>query len=300
MPDHFPPPFEPCAGDAFSPEGPASASALPLLSSKEVAAFVTHGFLRFDDIVPPELCASALVELGAGFQPTPHRAPRASRQAAWPGLPLDALWPDSVAIREVLRQPRVAAIIHSLVGPGALYDHHYAHVIPPRQRWSQPWHADAIMDPRPFAFDIQLFFFFHDTPREAGGTMILPGSHLRRVNESDIARTQNFRGQLATVCRAGTLLVCHHGIWHCGQPNHTDQPRTMFKLRLGPAVPQFRCLGLAQPHSRRSQSADTMVDMITGTGGELGPGDSRTQSQGSGAPSLGNVRDVRSCSTGIG
>ena len=70
--------------------------------------------------------------------------------------------------------------------------------------------------------------------------MILPGSHLRRVNTFDAARYQNFRGQLATVCGEGTLLVCHHGIWHCGQPNHTDQPRTMFKLRLGPAARQLR------------------------------------------------------------
>ena len=231
-----------------------------------MAAFVTHGFLRFDDIVPPELCASALAELAAGFEPTAHGSPRASRHAGWPGLPLDTLWPQSVAIRHVLHQPRVAGIIHSLVGPGALYDHHYAHVIPPRQRWSQPWHADAVLDPRPFAFDIQLLFFFHDTPRQAGGTMILPGSHLRRVNEADIARTQNFTGQLATVCRAGTLLVCHHGIWHCGQPNHTDQPRTMFKLRLGPAVPQLRLWDTSDIDD--PEIADTIKHIHPWTGGD--------------------------------
>jgi hypothetical protein len=211
-----------------------------LLSSRDVAAFVTHGFLRFDELLPRELCAAALAELAAGFEPTPYGAPRATREAEWPGRPLDSLWLASRAMGPIVRLPSVTGIIKSLVGPGALYDHHYTHVIPPRQRWSQPWHADAILDPRPFAFDIQLFFFFHDTPREAGGTMILPGSHLRRVNESDVSRYQNFRGQLATVCKAGTLLVCHHGIWHCGQPNHTDQPRTMFKLRLGPAVKQLR------------------------------------------------------------
>jgi len=123
------------------------------------------------------------------------------------------------------------------VGPGALYDHHYTHTIQPGQRWSQPWHADAIVDPRT-AFDIQLCFFFEDTPRAMGGTMILPGSHLRRVNESDIARYQNFVGQQPTVCKAGTLLVCHHGLWHCGQPNLSTAPRTMLKLRLNPGGPQ--------------------------------------------------------------
>jgi hypothetical protein len=212
----------------------------PLLSSKDMAAFVTHGFLRFDEIVPQSLCAAAGAELDAGFQPSPFGAAADTPQATWPGQPLDNLWPDSEAVAPILRLPRVAAAIESLVGPGALYDHHYLHVIPPRQRWSQPWHADAIVDPRPHAFDIQLLFFFQDTPRESGGTMILPGSHFRRINESDVARYQNFRGQLPTVCRAGTMLCCHHGIWHCGQPNHTDRPRAMLKLRLNPAGPQVR------------------------------------------------------------
>lgn len=205
-----------------------------------MASFVANGYLRFDDIIPAALCAAALAELAAGFEPTPYKAETDSRQAAWPGKPVDSLWRESPAIGPILRLPKVAGLVESLLGPSALYDHHYAHVIPPRQRWSQPWHADAILDPRPYAFDIQLFFFFHDTPREAGGTMILPGSHFRRVNEADMSRTQNFKGQLPTVCRAGTLLVCHHGIWHCGQPNHSDRPRTMLKIRLGPAHRQLR------------------------------------------------------------
>jgi hypothetical protein len=237
-------------GAAVGDSGPTSA--LPLLSTAEVASFVTHGFLRFDALVPAELCAAALAELNAGFHPTPLGAPADAPETRWLGRSLDdlpELWPGSRGIVPVLRSPRLAGVIHSLVGPGPRYDHHYAHVIPPRQRWSQPWHADAILDPRPHAFDIQLFFFFHDTPREAGGTMILPGSHLRRVNEFEIARYQNFRGQLATVCRAGTVLVAHHGIWHCGQPNLTDQPRTMFKLRLGPSRTQCRLWNTADLHA---------------------------------------------------
>jgi ectoine hydroxylase-related dioxygenase (phytanoyl-CoA dioxygenase family) len=140
----------------------------------------------------------------------------------------------------VLALPAVAGAIESLVGPDPIYDHHYAHVIAPQTRWSQPWHADAIIDPRRQAFDIQLMFFFHDTPREMGATMLLPGSHLRRVNEAAIARYQNFVGQAAMACPAGSLIIVHHGIWHCGQPNLTDRPRTMLKLRLNPRVPQRR------------------------------------------------------------
>ena len=215
------------------------------LSSKEVAAFVTHGFLRLDAVVPPALAEASLAELATAAPPSPYRAPNARPEARWPGRPLAELWRDSPALGPVLRLPRIAGAIDSLLGPGALYDHHYAHVIQPGQSWSQPWHADAVLDPRPLAFDIQLMFFFHDTPREMGGTMLLPGSHLRRVNESDVGRYQNFVGQLPTVCAAGTVVICHHGIWHCGQPNRTSRARTMFKLRLGPAGRQKRTWDLA-------------------------------------------------------
>lgn len=242
-----PPPLPPLAQGpqetGFDPRG-AAAPPGPLLTSKQMAAFVAHGFLRFDEVVPPDMARAALDELAAGGAPTGWKAPGPA-PAPRAGQPLAGLWAASPAIGPVLRLPRVAAIIESLLGPGALYDHHYAHVIPPRQPWSQPWHADAVADPRPLAFDVQLMFFFHDTPREMGGTMILPGSHLRRANELEISRLQNFVGQLPIVCPAGTLVVCHHGMWHCGQPNHTDRPRTMFKLRLGPGGRQVRRWDLA-------------------------------------------------------
>jgi len=208
-----------------------------LLDSKQVATFVARGFLRFDEIVPRTLCEEALAEIAAGARPSHYQAKRGEPASRWPGKPLDEVWPDSVGLAAIVHSPAIAGIIQSLVGPRAIYDHHYAHAIEPNQRWSQPWHADAIVDPRT-AFDIQLFFFFQDTPRAMGGTMILPGSHLRRVNESDVARYQNFVGQMPTVCNAGTLLVCHHGIWHCGQPNITPTRRVMLKLRLNPSVPQ--------------------------------------------------------------
>ena len=72
------------------------------------------------------------------------------------------------------------------------------------------------------------------------GTLLLPGSHFRRVNEMDVAAYQNMRGQIPMVCKAGSLLALHHGIWHCGRQNQTDRRRYMFKLRLNPAVRQLR------------------------------------------------------------
>ena len=218
--------------------GDGTGGAPQKLGSASVASFVARGFLRFDQIVPRALCLDALAEIETGARPSSYQARGTHPAALWPGQPLDVVWPDNHGLAAILKLPAVAGIIQSLLGPRPIYDHHYAHTIEPGQRWAQPWHADAIVDPRRTAFDIQLFFFFQDTPRPMGGTMILPGSHLRRVNESDIARYQNFVGQLPMVCKAGSLLVCHHGIWHCGQPNLTGARRTMWKVRLNPAGPQ--------------------------------------------------------------
>jgi len=195
-----------------------------LLNSKQMAKFVADGFLRFDELVPEELNRAACAEMEAG----------GIRGKA--GEPLDGMWQDA-AIGQVVRLPAIRGIIESLVGPEPLYDHHAVHTVNANHEHGQIWHADAIIDTR-LHFDVQFFYFAHDTPREMGGTMFLPGSQFRRISESDIARYQNFLGQMPMVCKAGTVAVAHHGIWHCAQPNLTDNKRYMFKLRLNPTVRQ--------------------------------------------------------------
>lgn len=204
-----------------------------LLTSKQMAAFVADGLLRFDELVPTDINEAA--QQAFDDQSFPHGG-------GYIGQRLDGMiasdWADT-PLGGMLRMPEVQGIIQSLVGPGPMYDHHAVHKVAAHNEVGQFWHADAIIDTR-MAFDIQLFYFCHDTPRQMGGTLFLPGSHYRRVHESDIARYQNFLGQEPTVCKAGTLLVGHHGLWHCAQPNRTDRMRYMFKLRLNPTVRQLR------------------------------------------------------------
>lgn len=198
-----------------------------LLTSKQVAQFVAAGFLRFDGIVPAEVNAAALPEFEAGVPRPPA------------GTPLrDAYAAESTAAR-ILRLPEIAGAVASLVGPDPLVDHHAVHVRSPQQDRAQHLHADAIIDTRQ-AFDIQLMYYPHEVTPEMGGTLVVPGSHLRRINESDIGRYQNLRGQLPLACPAGTMLILHHGIWHGGRRNRTDRVRYMFKIRLNPTVRQVR------------------------------------------------------------
>jgi phytanoyl-CoA dioxygenase PhyH len=83
-------------------------------------------------------------------------------------------------------------------------------------------------------------YYPHEVTLEMGGTLSVPGSHLRRTNESDTGRYQNLRGQTRLVCPAGTVVFLHHGIWHGGRRNDSDVDRYMFKIRLNPTVRQLR------------------------------------------------------------
>lgn len=198
-----------------------------LLSSQQMAQFVAKGFLRFDALVPDDINQAAMAEFDAG-----------SVQGAAAGTPISQCYHGST-IRRLLDMPEIQGMIESLVGADPLFDHDAVHVRQPNQGKAQGMHADSIIDIRT-AFDIQIMYFPHDTPLEMGGTLLLPGSHFRRVNEMDIAHYQNMLGQIAMVCPAGSILVLHHGIWHCGRQNQTDRLRYMFKVRLNPQERQLR------------------------------------------------------------
>ena len=78
---------------------------------------------------------------------------------------------------------RSHGIIESLLGPDPIYYYHYTHVIGAAQRL-EPAVARR-RGPGPAAAVIRhpTVLLPDDTPRQMGGTMILPGSHLRRIDE---------------------------------------------------------------------------------------------------------------------
>ncbi|EFL20298.1 phytanoyl-CoA dioxygenase (PhyH) superfamily protein [Streptomyces himastatinicus ATCC 53653] len=199
-----------------------------LLTSARMARFVAHGYLRLNSVVPDALNDQALGVLAAGVPAVPY------------GTPVAEAFPEGSFARSLLDLPAIAGALSSLVGPDPTIDHHAVHIRQPQEGQAQPLHGDAIIDVRPDAFDVQLMYYPRAVTLEAGGTLIVPGSHLRRTNESDTGRYQNLLGQQRMVCEAGTVLILHHGIWHSGRRNDSGVPRYMFKIRLNPTVPQVR------------------------------------------------------------
>jgi Phytanoyl-CoA dioxygenase (PhyH) len=199
-----------------------------LLTSVQLAHFVSHGSLRMDAIVPDDLNEQAIEVFKAGIPKVPY------------GTPIPEAFPEGSFARRLIELPQVAGAIHSLVGPGPTIDHHAVHIRKPSEGHAQPLHGDAIIDVRLDAFDVQLMYYPQKVTLDMGGTLSVPGSHLRRTNESDTGRYQNLRGQTRLTCPAGTVVFLHHGIWHGGRRNDSDIERYMFKIRFNPTVKQRR------------------------------------------------------------
>jgi Phytanoyl-CoA dioxygenase (PhyH) len=199
-----------------------------LLTSVQMAHFVANGSLRMDAVVPDEMNQQAIAVLKAGVPAVPY------------GTPLSETFEDGSFVHRLVQLPEIAGAIHSLVGPEPTVDHHAVHIRKAHEGEAQDLHGDAIIDVRPDAFDMQLMYYPQEVTLEMGGTLSVPGSHLRRTNETDTGRYQNLRGQTRLTCPAGTVVFLHHGIWHGGRRNDSDIDRYMFKIRFNPTVRQVR------------------------------------------------------------
>lgn len=208
----------------------------PLLSTSEVAEFVATGFLAFPGVIPDDLNAPAIDELEQ-ILATWGTADRLFAPSS--GDAVTEVYPSPSALGEVLRHPSVARIVDSLVGSDCVFDHDFVHLRPPGDSGFQSLHADAVIDPN-LAFDIQIFYFPHVIESDGGGTGFVPGTHLRRVHETQVGRYRHLRGERQWHGPAGSILVFHHGLWHRGMPNPSERQRLMYKIRLNPTTPQVR------------------------------------------------------------
>ena len=68
----------------------------------------------------------------------------------------------------------------------------------------------------------------------------MPGTHLRRVHETQVGRYRHLKGERQWEGPAGSIMVFHHGLWHRGMPNPGKDQRVMYKIRLNPRVSQVK------------------------------------------------------------
>ena len=210
---------------------------LNLLTTSQVAEFTAKGCLRFDGLIGSDLNQEFLdlfaEDIGSDDRYVNRVIPNCK-----PGTYLPQAFPQDHPLSKILAQPVVAGTLKSLMGTNPIFDHHHVHMTFPNRSRVQTNHQDSTIDLRSKNFDIQMIYFPHEVNDKMGGTRYIPGTHLRTVHESQIARYQNIRGQIRVTCPAGTIIFFHHGIWHGGGKNTSDIPRIMYKLRLQPSGSQ--------------------------------------------------------------
>ena len=210
---------------------------LNLLTTSQVAEFAAKGCLRFDGLIGSDLNQEFLdlfaEDIGSDDRYVNRVIPNCK-----PGTYVSQAFPQDHPLSKILAQPVVAGTLKSLMGTNPIFDHHHVHMTFPNRSRVQTNHQDSTIDLRSKNFDIQMIYFPHEVNDKMGGTRYIPGTHLRTVHESQIARYQNIRGQIRVTCPAGTIIFFHHGIWHGGGKTTSDVPRIMYKLRLQPSGSQ--------------------------------------------------------------
>ena len=183
-----------------------------LLTSVEMAHFVSHGSVVLSAVVPDSLNERAIEVLDAGLPGHPY------------GTPLDTAFPVGTFVRELLRaargrrrdpepgrsradrrpprRPHPPAARRRGAEPARRRDHRHpgrrvrrpAHVLPARGDARAGRHADRARQP--------------------------PAPHQRDRHRP----LPEPAGQTRLTCPAGTVVLLHHGIWHGGRRNDSDQP----------------------------------------------------------------------------
>ena len=210
---------------------------LNLLTTSQMAEFAAKGCLRFDGLIDSDLNQEFLDLFAEDIGSDDRYANRVIPNRK-PGTYVSQAFPQDHPLSKILAQPVVAGTLKSLMGTNPIFDHHHVHMTFPNRSRVQTNHQDSTIDLRSKNFDIQMIYFPHEVNDKMGGTRYIPGTHLRTVHESQIARYQNIRGQIRVTCPAGTIIFFHHGIWHGGGKNTSDVPRIMYKLRLQPSGSQ--------------------------------------------------------------
>ena len=118
-------------------------------------------------------------------------------------LQVDETWVHDITRRKILLEQEVftrmcfeqpdkvradlLANVRSLLGPDPVFDHDFVHHKPANDPFGQYLHQDALVAPT-LASDVQLFYLPHEAAPDGGGPGFVPGTHLRRVHETDVGR----------------------------------------------------------------------------------------------------------------
>lgn len=238
----------------------------PALSTAQIDAFITDGFIRIDDAFPPELAEEGRAILWRDTGCDPNDPSTWTRPVIRLGGYADE------PFRKAANTPRLHAAYDQLVGEGRWLPPQGLGTFPIRFPSSEPpgddgWHIDASFTlPTDDANDffnlranvssrgrsLLMLFLFSDVAENDAPTRIRVGSHMpmarfllpfgetgatmRQMIAGNFADTERCEEALATGA-AGTVYLCHPFLVHAAQSNRSDRVKFMAQPPLMPAHP---------------------------------------------------------------
>ena len=168
-------------------------------------------------------------DLGEGFNRSVY-----DQLDSMPEYPQSTIMDIVPKLGEVFEHPKVAGAFTSLLGTDYLFNNRgvfgaYCHKNVPGSR-SQYWHQDDVNRRHHHVERILAMYYPQDVAADMGPTALVPGTHLLNGPTERMATYGNFKHQVVTTVKAGTVVIIHNDIWHGAAANTSDQVRYMLKL----------------------------------------------------------------------
>ncbi len=195
------------------------------LTQLQKDAFHKDGYLIFESFFSPDEIAglkAAIDELGAI---------REKQRNGEPAPDLKFVF-EVPALAELLRHPRMMAIIEDIMGPN--FGFHHLHAV--RQDPGAPgvnWHQDYEQHPQTNRSHIMVhvFYYLNGLNGEVGDLLVLPGSQYTIADRSamGIFGQEDLPGSL-TVDNVppGTAIVVHSALWHARRKKPGGENRSRY------------------------------------------------------------------------
>lgn len=169
----------------------------PTLTDQQVLDFCRDGYLMLAGVVPDEINCRTIEFL-----------------EKYPGPQPDEILAEDWFVEHVLKNPRAAGAVRSLLGrdfrlPGMMANHRTVCPVP-----AQGWHRDGGSIYTRRLDYLQVFYYPADTPEEMGPTEILPGSHFIHIKANYMKHYDRVRHAVLTTAPAGSIFLTVYSIWH--------------------------------------------------------------------------------------
>ncbi|MBM3759013.1 MAG: phytanoyl-CoA dioxygenase family protein [Acidobacteria bacterium] len=200
------------------------------LSSEERTFFETHGYLIFENAIPPELLLR-LIDVA-------DRVDARERTPAMAGklLSKSNVVHEDDAMVDLLDLPTVFPKVWGILGWNIYLYHSHLDVTPREnataQNWSVAWHQDSMRvndeiesNPRP-RLSLKVGYYLTDVSQPGrGNTLLVPGTQLQ--NEIDVPQDgiSNPEGTIPLCVPAGSALILDRRTWHSRSANSSDLTR---------------------------------------------------------------------------